>query len=61
MQELEKECINNYPLKRSGKPEEVAEAIAYLASDKASFITGVTLEIDGGSMFTSAGCATLFD
>ena len=61
MQELEKECINNYPLKRSGKPQEVAEAIAYLASDKASFITGVTLEIDGGSMFTSAGCATLFD
>lgn len=37
-----------YPLKRLGKPEEVADAIAYLASDEASYITGHGLVLDGG-------------
>ena len=36
------------PLKRFGHPEEIGNAIAYLASDKAAYITGVTLKIDGG-------------
>ncbi len=35
-------------LKRMGKPEEVASAVAFLASDEASFITGTTLIVDGG-------------
>lgn len=37
-----------HALGRPGKPEEVAEAIAFLASDSSSFITGVTLPVDGG-------------
>lgn len=37
-----------YPLKRLGKPEEVADAIAYLASDEASYVTGHGLVLDGG-------------
>jgi 3(or 17)beta-hydroxysteroid dehydrogenase len=37
-----------YPLGRMGKPEEVANAIAFLASDDASFITGSELAVDGG-------------
>jgi NAD(P)-dependent dehydrogenase (short-subunit alcohol dehydrogenase family) len=41
--------LNNFhPLGRNGQPIDVAEAILYLASDKASFITGVVLPIDGG-------------
>ncbi len=36
------------PLFRLGQPEEVAEAIAFLVSDKASYITGQTLVVDGG-------------
>jgi len=40
--------IEDTPLKRIGKPEEVANAIAFLASDEASFITGATLEVSGG-------------
>jgi 3-oxoacyl-[acyl-carrier protein] reductase len=35
-------------LKRFGKPEEVAHAVAFLASDAASYITGQSLVIDGG-------------
>jgi len=35
-------------LKRLGRPEEVAQAIVFLASDKASFITGVSYSVDGG-------------
>jgi 3-oxoacyl-[acyl-carrier protein] reductase len=36
------------PLKRYGKPEEVAEAICFLCSDEASYITGETLDVNGG-------------
>jgi NAD(P)-dependent dehydrogenase (short-subunit alcohol dehydrogenase family) len=36
------------PLKRGAKPEEIADAIAFLASDKASFITGQIVRINGG-------------
>ena len=37
------------PMKRLGRPEEVAELCAYLASDAASFVTGETWYIDGGA------------
>jgi NAD(P)-dependent dehydrogenase (short-subunit alcohol dehydrogenase family) len=40
--------IEKQPLGRLGRPEEVAAAIAFLASDEASFITGTTLYVDGG-------------
>jgi NAD(P)-dependent dehydrogenase (short-subunit alcohol dehydrogenase family) len=40
--------LAKHPMGRCGRPEEVANAILFLASDEASFITGVTLPIDGG-------------
>ena len=39
---------NKIPLGRFGEPEEAASAILYLASDEASFITGVVLDVNGG-------------
>lgn len=39
---------NRVPLKRFGQPEDIAELVAFLASDKASFITGSEYNIDGG-------------
>jgi glucose 1-dehydrogenase len=38
----------NVPLGRPGEPEEVAEAIAWLLSDAASYVTGTTLRVAGG-------------
>jgi 3-oxoacyl-[acyl-carrier protein] reductase len=41
-------CINATPMGRMGKPEDVAEAVVFLASDRAAYITGQTLHVDGG-------------
>lgn len=38
----------NVPMKRVGEPMDIGEAVAYLVSDEASYITGVTLRVDGG-------------
>lgn len=40
--------VNQLPLKRIGLPEDVAEAVIWLCSDKASFVTGQCLGVDGG-------------
>lgn len=39
-----------HAMRRLGKPEEIADAVAYLCSDRASFITGHSLNVDGGVM-----------
>lgn len=43
---------NATPLKREGKAPEVADAVAYLASEEASFITGTNIDINGGLFFS---------
>lgn len=52
-EEFINKTINNTPLKRLGKPEEIAQAILFLASGDASFITGVDLDVDGGYLLTN--------
>ncbi|MCX7808706.1 MAG: SDR family oxidoreductase, partial [Deltaproteobacteria bacterium] len=46
--ELRKRMIEQTPLGRIGKPEEVAPAVVYLASDEAAFVTGQVLRVNGG-------------
>ncbi len=45
---LQDKIAGSIPMKRHGSSEEMAEAICFLASDQASFITGVILPVDGG-------------
>jgi NAD(P)-dependent dehydrogenase (short-subunit alcohol dehydrogenase family) len=40
--------IENTPMKRAGQPEEIANVVAFLASDEASFVTGAEIEVSGG-------------
>ncbi|MFZ2657011.1 MAG: 3-oxoacyl-ACP reductase FabG [Victivallales bacterium] len=47
-EDMKKAYIQQIPLKRFGRPEEVANAILFLASKEASYITGSVLEITGG-------------
>ncbi|MEO8338505.1 MAG: SDR family oxidoreductase [Nitrospirota bacterium] len=46
--ELLNPILSHYPLRRAGKPEEVANMVLYLASDEAAWVTGGTFPIDGG-------------
>jgi 2-hydroxycyclohexanecarboxyl-CoA dehydrogenase len=43
--------INAIPMKRVGQPEDIPGAVCFLASDDAAFITGQTINVDGGMNF----------
>jgi 3-oxoacyl-[acyl-carrier protein] reductase len=47
-QEIYDRWANDVPLRRLGKPEEIADAIVWLASERASYVTGQTILVDGG-------------
>ena len=46
--EVQAEYLKLIPLKRAGTPQDVADAVAFLASEQAAYITGQTLTVDGG-------------
>jgi len=48
VEQFKKSVLNNVPLGRVGNPDEIAKAVAFLASDDSSYITGIELFIDGG-------------
>ena len=47
-QELIRSFLRTIPMERMGSPDEVAKAVAFLASDDSSYITGIELFVDGG-------------
>jgi 3-oxoacyl-[acyl-carrier protein] reductase len=47
-EEMKKKVLDEIPLGRFGDPEDVANAVKFLVSDEASYITGVVLNVDGG-------------
>jgi NAD(P)-dependent dehydrogenase (short-subunit alcohol dehydrogenase family) len=46
--DLEERLIPQIPLRRFAAPTELAAAVAFLASEEASFVTGATLDVNGG-------------
>jgi 3-oxoacyl-[acyl-carrier protein] reductase len=47
-EEQKAKLLERIPLGRLGAPEDIAEAVAYLASDRAAYVTGTTLHVNGG-------------
>ena len=50
--EVRKNVANATPLKREGNPKEVGDVVAFLASDEASFLTGLNMDVNGGLLFS---------
>ncbi len=46
--EIMQQLLSNNPLGRAGRPEEIGEIVAFLATDHASFVVGETIEVNGG-------------
>ena len=46
--QMERDTISRIPIGRLAKPEDVAAAVSYLASDDAAYITGTTIAVHGG-------------
>lgn len=47
--ERKNRALSRTPMGKFGEPEDIADAVFFLASDQASFITGETLKVDGGN------------
>ena len=47
-----RDSVSVIPMGRLGKPEEVGDLVAFLASDRASFLTGTSVVLDGGMLQT---------
>jgi 3-oxoacyl-[acyl-carrier protein] reductase len=51
-QAVQDHMVGDHPLRRLGSPLDVAEAVLYLAGDRSAWVTGVVLDVAGGSVIT---------
>lgn len=51
-EEYRQKIVSEIPLRRLSTPEDVAAAVVFLCTDEASYMTGVTLDVNGGRFFS---------
>lgn len=49
-EDIKKQTLNLIPLKKFAKPEDIANAVVFLCSEKANYITGQIINVDGGML-----------
>jgi 3-oxoacyl-[acyl-carrier protein] reductase len=49
-EEYTERLVASIPIRRHARPEEIGDVVAFLASDRASYITGATIQVDGGAI-----------
>lgn len=49
---IQQQLIDSHPIKRLGQPDDIADAAVFLVSDRAGWISGITLDVAGGSVLT---------